>query len=262
MKPYLSVIIPAYNEEKRIGATLEAVHAYLTAQPFSWEVVIVLDGVTDNTLGVIQTFAQGKENIRWVNRLENRGKGYTIRQGMLEANGEIRLFTDADNSTDMSHFDKMRPYFESGRQVVIASRDHKDHPDAQQAVPQPFFKRLLGNMGNLVIQILAVPGIWDTQCGYKAFTAEAAEKIFSVARIKRWGIDIEALALARKFNYKIAVIGAHWIDNADTHVRVTDYFDTFWEAFKVRWNLITGKYNKKAPLPAAGSSSLQTEHDK
>jgi hypothetical protein len=181
---------------------------------------------------------------------------------MLEASGEIRLFTDADNSTDMSHFDKMRPYFENGRQVVICSRDHKDHPDARQAVPQPFFKRLLGNMGNLLIQFLAVPGIWDTQCGYKAFTDVAAEKIFAVARIERYAIDIEALALARKFNYKIAVIGAHWIDNADTHVKFTDYFDTFWEAFKVRWNLITGKYNKKAPQSAANSSSLQAGHDK
>lgn len=253
MKPYLSVIIPAYNEEKRIGTTLDAIYNYLTAQPFSWEILVVLDGGTDNTLGIVKTFAHNKERIRWIDRQENRGKGFTVRQGMLDAQGEIRLFTDADNSTDMSHFDKMRPYFNDGRQVVICSRDAKDHPDATQVVPQPFFKRLLGDMGNLLIQLLAVPGIWDTQCGYKAFTAEAAEKIFSVARIERYAIDIEALALARKFRYKIAIVGAHWIDNADTHVRMRDYLNTFWEAFKVRWNLMIGAYNKKPSLPAAST---------
>lgn len=261
MTPYLSVIIPAYNEERRILPTLEAVYTYLKNRPFTWEMLIVLDGGQDDTIGVVKSFAAGKENIRWIDRKENRGKGYTVKQGMLEAKGDIRLFTDADNSTDMIHFDKMKPHFEKGHQVVIASRDDKDHPDARQAIPQPFLKRLLGNLGNLLIQILAVPGIWDTQCGYKAFTAEAAEKIFAVARIERYAIDIEALALARKNHYKIAVIGADWVDNADTHVKFTDYFDTFWEAFKVRWNLITGKYNRPTPQPTTNTTNLQTAPD-
>ncbi len=244
MGVYLSVIVPAYNEEKRIGKTLDAIYTYLSAQPYTWELLIVLDGVKDNTLNVIQTFAQGKSGIRWIDRQENKGKGYTVRQGMLAACGEIRLFTDADNSTDITHFEQMKPLFDQGNQVVICSRDAKDVPTARQSVPQPFLKRLLGDSGNLFIQLVAVRGVWDTQCGFKAFQSAAAEKIFSVAQIDRYGFDIEVLALARYFGYRVQVIGANWVDDADTHVTYVDYIRTLTEAIKVRWNLLTGVYRQ------------------
>lgn len=244
MNPYLSVIIPAYNEEKRIGKTLNIVYRYLTQQTFSWELLIVLDGPTDNTLTVIEQFATDKENIRWINRLENRGKGYTVREGMLAAKGSIRLTTDADNSTDIAHFDAMIPLFDSGHDVVIASRDSKDVPGARQAVPQPFFKRLLGNAGNLFIQLVAVPGIWDTQCGFKAFTATAANRIFGVAKSNGWVFDIEALALARAFGFKVGLIGAYWEDDPDTHVKSSDYIKVLLETLKIRWDLMSGSYNR------------------
>lgn len=259
--PFLSVIIPAYTEESRIGTTLDAVYRYLTVQPFSWEILVVLDGPEDGTLEKVEAFAAGtgganrKENVRWIDRKENRGKGYTVREGMLAACGEIRLFTDADNSTDIGHFDQMKPLFEEGAGVVICSRDPKDAPGARQEVPQPFLKRLLGNVGNLLIQIVAVRGIWDTQCGFKAFTAEAAEEIFSVARINGWGFDIEALALARRFGHRIEVIPAHWVDDADTHVRIWNYFDTLLETVKVRWNLTTGVYNRANAESALASNN-------
>lgn len=245
--PFLSVIIPAYTEERRIGMTLDIIYRYLTAQPFSWEILVVLDGPEDRTLEKVEAFADRvdrEENVRWIDRKENRGKGYTVREGMLDACGQVRLFTDADNSTDITHFDEMKPLFEDGASVVICSRDPKDAPGARQEVPQPFFKRLLGNLGNLLIQLVAVRGIWDTQCGFKAFTAEAAEDIFSVARINGWGFDIEALALARRFGYRIEVIPAHWVDDANTHVRFWNYFDTLLETVKVRWNLLTGVYKR------------------
>lgn len=245
-QPYLSVIIPAYTEENRISKTLAIVHRYLLAQPFKWEILIVLDGPDDNTLGKVQEFADGKNAVQWIDRKENRGKGYTVREGMLAARGQIRLFTDADNSTDISHFDLMEPLFERGSDVVICSRDPKDAPGARQAVPQPFLKRLLGNAGNLFIQMMAVPGIWDTQCGFKAFTADAAEKIFRVATIDRWGFDIEALALARYFGYRVDVIPAHWIDDADTHVSMLNYLETLLETVKVRWHLLTGAYSDRS----------------
>ncbi len=253
MKPYLSVIIPAYNEEKRIGQTLTAVYNYLTAQSYTWELLIVLDGSKDNTLSVIESFAQGKENIRWAARKQNMGKGYTVRQGMLAARGDIRLFTDADNSTDMSHFDRMKPLFDQGTSVVICSRDRKDAKGAVQAQPQPFFKRALGNTGNLFVQIMAVPGIWDTQCGFKAFRAVAAEQIFSISQIDRWGFDMEALALARRFGYKIHVIAANWRDAEGTHVTLGGYLGTFWEAVKIRWNLLTGVYTRQEKRRAAAN---------
>jgi dolichyl-phosphate beta-glucosyltransferase len=245
-QPYLSVIIPAYTEEQRIGRTLQVIHGYLEKQPYSFEVLVVLDGPKDQTLEKVRSFAAAHPNVRWINREENRGKGFTVRQGMLAACGEIRLFTDADNSTDISHFDQMKPLFDSGSEVVICSRDRKDAAGAQQAVPQPALKRFLGNAGNLFIQAMAVPGIWDTQCGFKAFSARAAEDIFSVATIDRWGFDIEALALARHFGYRIRIIPAHWIDDANTHVSMRNYLDTLWETVRVRWNLLTGAYRRAA----------------
>lgn len=247
MKPYLSVIIPAYNEEARIGKTLTAVHAYLTAQAFPWELLIVLDGCQDNTAGVVAAFAEGKENIRWIDRPQNRGKGYTVREGMLAARGEIRLFTDADNSTDMNHFDRMKSLFDQGEHVIICSRDKKDAADAQQATPQPKHKRLMGDAGNLFIQVIAVPGIWDTQCGFKAFRAQAAQEIFGVAQINGWLFDIEVLALARHFGYKINILGANWVDEPNTHVTFSGYIKSLIEALKVRWNLWTGAYKRPEP---------------
>jgi len=241
--PYVTVVIPAYNEEKRITTTLLSIYEYLTRQTCTWEILVALDGSKDQTLNRVQDFASKRQNIRWLDRAENRGKGYTVREGMLAAKGKIRLFTDADNSTDMSHFNQMLPLFEKGYDVVICSRDEKDVPGAGQAVPQPILKRFLGNMGNLFIQFVAVPGIWDTQCGFKAFTAEAAEEIFSVARIDGWGFDIEALALARNFGLKMGIIPARWIDHAETHVRAWNYGTTLVETVRIRYYLFNGAYD-------------------
>ncbi|MFN2135062.1 MAG: dolichyl-phosphate beta-glucosyltransferase [Candidatus Promineifilaceae bacterium] len=240
--PYLSVIVPAYNEARRITTTLISIYDFLQRQPYSWEILVVLDGPTDKSLDLVKEFASTRESVRWIDRRDNRGKGYTVREGMLAAKGHIRLFSDADNSTDINHFDQMVPLFKNGYDVVICSRDPKDAEGAGQAIPQPAVKRFLGNAGNLFIQFVAVPGIWDTQCGFKAFTAEAAEDIFSVAKIDGWGFDIEALALAREKNYRIAVIGARWIDHAETHVRIWNYFTTLLETIHVRWNLLSGAY--------------------
>lgn len=244
--PYLSVVIPAYNEEKRIHKSLEAVEAYLSKQDYTWEVIVVIDGAKDNTASVVRDFSQGKESIHLIDRKQNRGKGYTVREGMLAAKGQVRLFTDADNSTDISHFDKMKPLFDQGHDVVICSRDSKDAEGATQAVPQPAFKRLLGNMGNIFIQIVAVRGIWDTQCGFKAFTARAADAIFSVSKIDRWGFDIEALALARHNKFKIAIVPAYWVNDAESHVKLSGYIQVLLETVKVRWYLITGAYKKRS----------------
>ena len=247
-KPYLSIIVPAYNEEARIGDTLIAINDYLSRQSYSWELLIVLDGCRDGTVQKVEEFASDKQSVRWIDRKENRGKGYTVRQGMLEAHGQIRLFTDADNSTDIAHFEQMQPFFEDGYEVVICSRDSKDVAGARQAVPQPFVKRLLGNMGNLFIQSVAVPGIWDTQCGFKAFTKEATERVFPLSQIDRWGFDIETLAIAQSMKYKIGIVAAYWVDKDGSHVRFSNYFDTIAETLRVRWNLLTGVYASDAQV--------------
>jgi len=241
-KLHLSVIIPAYNEAKRIGDTLLDLDKYLSTQNYSYEILVVIDGATDNTFEVVQGHQKLVQNIRIINNEENHGKGYVVRQGILEAKGKWRLFTDADGSSSIDHIEKMWPLTREGCDVVIGSRDSKDAKGAGQDVKQPFLKQLLGNAGNILIQIFAVPGIWDTQNGFKMFSADAAKKVFSVARIDRWGFDIEALALSRKLGYKIGKIPVHWKNDPDSHVTLGGYLHTFVELFQIRMNLIRNVY--------------------
>ena len=245
MEPYLSVIIPAYNEEKRITKTLNAISSYLQKQPYTYEVIIVVDGAKDATADIARDFTVQFQNLKVIDRKKNMGKGYSVKEGMLAAKGKIRLFTDADNSTDISYFEKMKPLFDQGKDVVISSRESRDAEGAGQEVPQSFLKRLMGNMGNLYIQILAVPGIWDTQNGFKAFRDYAAEKIFSAAKINRWAFDVEALALAKKLDYKIGIVPIHWINDPDSHVGLMSYFKVLFDVLKIRWNLMRGKYENQ-----------------
>ena len=240
--PYLSVIIPAYNEERRIGPTLDRVLAYLETQSYTWEILVVLDGCTDGTAAIVITLDAMNQPMWIINRSRNRGKGFTVRQGMLAAKGSIRLFTDADNSTDIEHFESMRSLFESGADVVIASRNPGDAHGAGETLPQPIYKRMLGMAGNLLVQLVAVRGINDTQCGFKAFTAKAAERIFSKTVIDGWGFDIEALALARKASMRIEIVPARWIDNKDTHVTLLSYVSVVAETIRIRWNILRGAY--------------------
>lgn len=242
-KPYLSLIIPAYNEEKRIGRTLARIKEYLSAQNYAYEVLMVVDGAKDKTAEIAEDFSKGWPNLKVFNNKINHGKGYVVRQGMLAAAGEIRVFSDADNSTDVGHLEKILPKFKEGFGVVIGSRDYRDAVGATQAIPQSVFKRFLGDLGNLFIQFLAVPGIWDTQNGFKGFTDEAAEKIFSKTVINRWAFDVEVLALARKFNFRIGIIPVYWENDAQSHVKLSGYLNALLETVKIWWYLRTRKYN-------------------
>ena len=240
---YLSVIIPCYNEEKRISKTLLSADEYLQKQNFDYEILVVSDGSDDKTAEIITDFQKNVKNLKLIDNEANHGKGWVTRQGMLTAQGQVRLFMDADNATTLDHFDKMKPYFDGGANVVIGSRDAKDAKGAKQAVSQPGLKRMLGNMGNILIQIFAVWGVWDAQCGFKAFSAKAAQDIFSKSKIDRWGFDIEALALARKLKYKIDIIPVYWINDPNSKVSLRGYLMTFKELFQVWWWLMAGKYN-------------------
>jgi glycosyltransferase involved in cell wall biosynthesis len=240
---YLSVVVPAYNEAGRIGPTLRRLNEYLAGSSFSYEIIVVLDGPTDNSREILRGIPGKIGGLKIIDRATNRGKGYTVREGMLRAAGRIRLFTDADNSTDIAHFDKMIPLFKQDYDVVIASRHPKDAGGARQVVPQAWYKRITGQAGNFIIRAVAVPGIWDTQCGFKAFRAEVAEQIFSRAKVAGWGFDIEVLALAQAANYRIGIIPAHWINDPRSHVRSSDYARVFVDILRVRANLRAGKYN-------------------
>ncbi|MPZ78319.1 MAG: glycosyltransferase [Deltaproteobacteria bacterium] len=239
----LSVIVPAYNEAERLPSTLRRLHQYFAGRAFTYEIIVVLDGPSDNTRDVLFELNGTIANLRIIDRGVNRGKGYAVREGMLNALGLIRLFSDADNSTDIVHFDQMKLVFEKGCDLVIASRNPKDVAEAVQAVSQAYYKRLMGRGGNAIVQLLAVPGLWDTQCGFKAFRADAAEQIFSRTTIDGWGFDIEVLVLARALKYRIGIIPANWINDDRSHFRLLDYLRVLGETVKVRYNLITRKYD-------------------
>jgi dolichyl-phosphate beta-glucosyltransferase len=210
-------------------------------------VVVVNNASTDNTTVAAREWSGRIPNLVVLDE-PKKGKGNAVRTGMLAARGRVRLFTDADNSTDISHFDKMRALFNQGYDVVICSRDAKDVAGATQAVPQAWHKRTLGNIGNLFIQLVAVPGIWDTQCGFKAFRRTAAERIFSAARIEKFGFDVENLALARRFGYRIGIVPAYWVNDAQSRVSLKSYLEVFWEVMRVRYYLLTGAYDERAPI--------------
>jgi len=242
-EPYLSVIIPAYNEAKRIPATLIDIDKKLSAVDYPYEILVVNDGSKDNTAEVVGKMASAIRNLTLIDNAANQGKGGVVRQGMLLAKGKIRIFTDADNSTSIDQFAKMVPYFQKGYDVVIGSRAVKG---SRLNVAQPFYRQLPGKIGNLIIQLLVLPGIWDTQCGFKAFTAGAAQRIFSLSRIPGWGFDVEALALARKFGFRIKEVPITWVNDPFSHVTASAYIKVLLETLTIRWWLWTGAYRKKA----------------
>jgi len=240
--PYLSVIIPAYNESRRIPLTLIDVDKHLSKAGYSYEILVVNDGSTDDTAQLVERFAKMIPNLRLAGYETNAGKGKAVRVGMLEAQGEYRLFMDADNSTSIDQFENMIPYLEEGYEVVICSRAHKE---SKLSPPQGLVRQILGKGGNLVIQALVLPGIWDTQCGFKCFSAQATEKVFSRQRINGWGFDIEILSLAKRLGFKIKQIPVVWVNDTDSHVKPSAYITTLLEAVRIRYWLWRGVYNLK-----------------
>src|SRR3989344_4160552 len=237
---YLSVIIPAYNEEKNIEKTVRSVFNYLKSKNIEHEIIVVTDGSKDKTNDIVRSLVSETPTLQLLDYEINRGKGYAVKQGMSKASGDLRLFTDADNSTPISHLEIFLPYINKGFSVVIGSIAVAGHKVATGS--EPAWRRIFGKLGNLFIQIMAVPGIHDTQRGFKIFTAEAAEKIFPKLTIERWGFDVEVLALARKFGYKIKEVPIDWRNAPESHVGLKAYFQVLLETVKIRLNLWTGRY--------------------
>jgi len=238
-KPFLSVIIPAYNEAKRLPKTLLDMDKYLTQAGFSYEIIVVNDGSKDHTAEIVTKMREFIKNLYLIDNKDNQGKGGVVAQGMLAAKGTLRLFSDADNSTSLDQVEKFFPYFKQGYDVVIGSRYVKG---SELPVKQPFFRQLPGRIGNFLIRLLAVPGIKDTQCGFKAFTEEAASKIFPQLTIKRWGFDIEILVLARLMGFRIKEVGVRWINDPDSKVKASAYIEVLTELIKIRLNIWRKKY--------------------
>ena len=237
---YLSIVIPAYNEERRLPKTLAEIDKYLKKQDYEYEIIVVSDGSKDKTAEVVRDLTPIIKNLRLIDNKENHGKGYVVRQGMLDAEGKYRLFTDADNSTSINQVEKMWPEFEKGFKVIIGSRDVKG---AVIATPQSWIRRRLGDIFNLIVQIISgLWGIWDTQCGFKGFTSKAAEDIFPKCKIDRWAFDVEILVLAKKSGYKIKEIPVTWVNDPESKVKLKGMIRMLFEVFQIRWNVITKRY--------------------
>lgn len=235
----LSIIIPAYNEEKRIHKILEAIIKYETDSKRNVETIVVLDGTPDNTLGAAKKYEGKVKNLMIVDRKENKGKGYTVKEGMEKASGKYMLFCDADNSTPVEQVEKLLKYAED-YEVVIGSRYIEG---SKLAVSQSFFRKMGGRVINLFIRMLAIPGVKDTQCGFKLFQNKAGKEIFKQVTFDRWSFDIEVLAIARKKKFKIKQVGITWYDDPHSTVNpIKDGLKMIRDSWQVRKNLITGIY--------------------
>jgi len=236
----LSVIIPAYNEEKRLPKTLEAVSAYLKKQSYNFEIIVVNDGSKDATSEVVRSRASHINNLRLIDNKENHGKGWVVRQGLLEAKGDFRLFMDADNSTNIDQIEKAWPELKKGADIAIGSRDMKG---AVISPPQPIYRVMLGNIFNLIVQtILGLWGFWDTQCGFKVMTAAACKKVLPKCAIARWAFDPEILVVAKKSGLKVSQFPVVWTNDPDSRVKLKGMVNMLREIFQIKWNLISSKY--------------------
>lgn len=237
----LSVIIPAYNEEKRIPKTLAEIDEYLKNQNYDSEIIVVNDGSKDKTAEAIRERVSMIKNLKLIDNRINQGKGAVVRQGLLSAQGEFRLFTDADNSTSIDQIEKMWPEFKKGYEIIIGSRDVKG---AVLDPPQPFLRQVILGEGFKLFRKIII-GLWkiqDTQCGFKCFTKESAENIFPKCKIDRFAFDPEILIIAKKLGYKIKEIPVYWKNDPESKVKFKSMIKMAIDLFKIRWNLIKKIY--------------------
>lgn len=239
MSTFLSVIIPAHNEENRLPASLEQVQRFLEGQPFASEIVIVENGSADRTFEVARSFAERHANIRVIQ--SERGKGAAVKHGMLEARGEYRFMCDADLSMPVEEISKFIPPALEGFDIAIASRE------AEGAVRynEPAYRHLGGRGINLIIQTLILPGLNDTQCGFKCFRAGVVDDIFKRQTLHGWSFDIELLYVARKRGYHIEEVPIHWYHHPDTKVSaLRDAVQMIKDIFRIHANARRGIYDE------------------
>jgi glycosyltransferase involved in cell wall biosynthesis len=245
----LSIIVPAYNEELRLPPTLERLNAFLASQPLRYEIVVVDDGSQDRTCDVVLEHAKRMPQLRLVRQLPNRGKGAAVRRGMLEAHGQIRVMCDADGSMPPEQLPRLlAPIVACQSEISIGSRYAEG---AKTDKKQPAYRVMWSRLCNKLIQRSLVPGVRDTQCGFKAFTAQAARDLFKDGRIDGWAFDLEILALARRRAYTITEVGVEWSDDGRSRVNpLKDMYKVVREALTIRRNLRRGVYNKSLPAAA------------
>jgi len=248
-----SIVIPAYNEGARLGATLERVLGYVRQQRWDAEVIVVNDGSRDNTAEIVRGFAEKDPAVRLVENPGNRGKGYSVRNGMLNARGEVVVFSDADLSSPIEEMPKLLGEISAGADIAIGSRWLRSELQTRR---QSLHRQVFGRIFNVLLRIILGLQFADTQCGFKAFTRRAAQTILPLQRIERWGFDPEILFLARKFGFRVEEVPVLWGHSGDTRIHpLIDGARMFQEMLRIRWNNLTGKYD---PGPAVAAQEDKT----
>jgi dolichyl-phosphate beta-glucosyltransferase len=242
-----SFIIPAYNESSRIRPTLDEILRYTAAQNWDVEILVVDDGSRDDTADVIQKYARAHSQIRLLQNPGNRGKGYSVRNGMLHARGDVCLFTDADLSSPITEAPKLFEAIRGGADGAIGSRWLRAELQTER---QPLYRQAFGRMFNLVLRVFLGLRFRDTQCGFKAFRREAAQRIFPLQKIERWGFDPEILYVARRLGLQVAEVPVLWAHSEGTRLHpFRDGMRMFVDVLHIRWNALTGAYSASA-IPA------------
>jgi dolichyl-phosphate beta-glucosyltransferase len=242
----LSIVLPAYNEAGRIAASLDQVTRYAAQRGWQVEVIVVNDGSTDTTAEIVRRYATQYDCVRLIENPGNRGKGYSVRNGMLHARGDFLLFSDADFSSPIREAEKLFAALEAGADVAIGSRWVQTD---LQVVRQPLYRQLLGRLFNLASRALLGLNFKDTQCGFKAFRRPAAELVFAQQRIERWAFDPELLYLAKKAGLRIVEVPVQWAHSPGTRIHpLRDGLRMLAELIHIRWNSIRGKYRQPVPI--------------
>lgn len=235
----ISIIIPAYNEEKKIKKTLYKLVFYFNKNKFEYEIIIVDDGSTDKTIEIIKEFEKLLNICILVNKV-NKGKGYSVKKGILNAKYPLVLITDADLATPIEELTKFLKIIEQGFDIVIASRGLKE---SKLVVKQPFYRQIMGTTFPLLVRLLALRGFKDTQCGFKLFKTDLAKKIVNLQTIERFCFDVEILFIAKKMGCKIKEAPVVWISQQDSKVRIIkDTFNMLTDLFRIRLNNLSKKY--------------------
>jgi dolichyl-phosphate beta-glucosyltransferase len=244
--PKYSIVVPAYNERARILPTLEAVIAAVRSHGWFAEVIVVNDGSTDETASLVKKFASTAPEVRLMENPGNRGKGYSVRSGLLHALGEVVMFTDADLSAPIDEAQRLFDAVAAGADIAIGSRWLAT---SRQTHRQPLYRQIFGRCFNLLTRAVMRLPYADTQCGFKAFTRNAAQTVFQLQTIERWGFDPEILFIARKRGFRVQEVPVSWAHDARSRISyLRDGLQMLKELAIVRWNALIGHYGKKVTI--------------